>query len=149
MKEKITRFIRDTKTLLSLEGSLYILRHNAEKKQYEQALVNLTQACNSLAIANKNLLKALQANFLSTDPIPTQPLLTLVEQNIAIIAENIQATEEAAIPHKEELSALISSCAATLTEKEITNIFNLLKEQGAEFSKQIILLEDLCLTEVV
>ncbi len=143
MKHKVTDFLAQIRTLQSLSDSLSFLENSAQKNNREEDFLNLTQASSAIQSANQNLIKSIQFGLFSAQENASSSF-SLVEKNIIAALKNIQNTSEISAPHKEELLSLISSFIPTFAEKEIISLFKILKENEDEFSKQIILLEDLC-----
>ena len=147
MKQKITNFISQTRSLKSLEAATYLLQFDAEKNNREHDLQNLKNIFVAIQSAHKHLLKSLYFHLFSSLEEFQQLQISfpsLVEKDIADAIKNVESATAESIPNKEELLTLLRSHATIFNEKSLLDLFKHLEENETDYHDQILLLEELC-----
>jgi len=136
MEQEINNFIRNLRVLAMAKNAIEVLQNinNKDSTPFDQAYDLIQNAENSLINIIGSNLEKVAHNTIANIAAPAQNLNGAID----IISNDNK------IPHKTELMNMLQSCATCFTTENITEIFAAIKKDQSLFSKQILLLEEIC-----
>ncbi len=145
MEQEVNNFVRDARRLEMAKIDVAVLKYSALNN--EDVYLAIEQIENIIADAQENLVGILNSE-LNRSP-KNSFSIAAISDNISKAISMIESLGDVVAPGKTEIIEMLNCCLVSFLEKNFIAVLTALKQDQERFRQHKILLQDLCLKELL